>query len=58
MAKLELIVPDDKVNDAVTAILDNARSGGRGAKGDGINAISPVEEVISVRTGEKGAKIL
>jgi len=58
MAKLELIVHDDKLEHTVKTILDNARSGKEGAQGDGIIAISSVEEVISVRTGEKGAKIL
>ncbi len=58
MAKLEVIVNDDKVDSVVDTILTNARSGGHGARGDGIIAISPVEEVISVRTGKKGAHIL
>lgn len=58
MAKLELIVWDSKVDAAVDTILGKARTGRQGEKGDGIIAISPVDEVISVRTGEKGAGIL
>lgn len=58
MAKLELIVHDDKVDAVIDTILSKARSGGHGTKGDGIIAVSPVEEVISVRTGERGAEIL
>ena len=42
MAKLELIVHDEKVDSVVDTILDSARSGEHGAKGDGIIAISPV----------------
>ena len=57
MAKLELFVHDDKVEDAVNAILEHARSGSQGAKGDGIIAVSAVEEVICVRTGQRGEKI-
>ena len=53
-----LIVHDDKVDDAATAILDNVRTGGYSAKGNGIISISPVDEIISIRTGEKEAKIL
>ena len=58
MVKLELIVHDEKVDMVIDAILSKARSGGHGAKGDGIIAVSHVEEVISVRTGERGADIL
>ena len=49
--KLELVVPDKVLNDAVNAILKSARTG---QVGDGKIFITPVEEVIRVRTEETG----
>jgi len=49
--KLELVVPDKVLNDAVAAILKSARTG---QVGDGKIFITPVEEVIRVRTEETG----
>jgi nitrogen regulatory protein P-II 1 len=50
--KLEIIVPDDAVASAVEA-LENAAKTGR--IGDGKIFVLPVEEVIRIRTGERGA---
>ena len=49
--KLELVVPDKALNDAVAAILKSARTG---QVGDGKVFITPVEEAIRVRTEETG----
>lgn len=49
--KLELVVPDKVLNDAVSAILKSARTG---QVGDGKIFITPVEEAIRIRTEETG----
>jgi nitrogen regulatory protein PII len=51
MVKLEIVCPDERVEEIVQVIQENARTG---RKGDGIIVISPVEEVIRIRTGERG----
>ena len=50
--KFELIVDDDKVDKVVDVICDTARSG---KVGDGKIFVSPVDEVIRIRTGERGS---
>ena len=49
--KFEIIVDDDEVEAVVEAIPDTARTG---SVGDGKIFISPVEQVIRIRTGEQG----
>jgi nitrogen regulatory protein PII len=49
--KIQILVPDDKVVRVVEAIETSARTG---KIGDGKIFITPVEEVIRIRTGEKG----
>ena len=49
--KIQIIVPDDKVATVVQVITDAARTG---KIGDGKIFVSAVEEVIRIRTGEKG----
>ncbi len=53
MAKLELICNDECARRVQKTIIETARTG---HKGDGIMAISPVEEAISIRTGKKAIK--
>ena len=53
--KLEIVVNDNELEKATTAILESARTGNIG---DGKIFVSPVEEVIRVRTGERGEKAL
>ncbi len=53
--KIELVVFDDDVNTAVSAIVRNARTG---EVGDGKIFILPVENAIRVRTGEEGEKAI
>jgi len=51
MVKIELICTDSCVGRVKETILKHARTG---HKGDGLIAVSPVEEAISIRTGQKG----
>ncbi len=53
--RLELIVADEKTEEVISIFLD---SGSTGKVGDGKIFISPVEEVIRVRTGERGEKAI
>jgi nitrogen regulatory protein P-II 1 len=49
--KLEIIVPEDSVRQVVNAIVEAAKTG---RIGDGKIFVSPVDEVIRIRTGETG----
>jgi nitrogen regulatory protein PII len=49
--KLEIVMDSDQVADVVTVIQEKAQTG---KIGDGKIFIIPVEEVIRIRTGEKG----
>lgn len=49
MVKLEIICARGETEKIVNAIVDNARTGYRG---DGIIAVSPVEEVTKIRSGD------
>ncbi|MGD8498679.1 MAG: P-II family nitrogen regulator [Chromatiales bacterium] len=49
--RLEIIVPEDKVDGCVDAIVGAARTG---QIGDGKIFVSTVERVIRIRTGEEG----
>lgn len=53
--KIELVVKDDDVDRAVEAITSMARTG---QIGDGKIFVSPLENVIRIRTGETGAEAL
>ncbi len=53
--KLEIVAIDKDVAGIVKAICDNARTG---EVGDGKIFILPVEDVVRVRTGEKGEKAI
>ena len=50
--KIDIILDDDLVDAAVDAILGSATTG---RIGDGKIFISPIEEVIRIRTGERGS---
>lgn len=52
--KLEIVVNEDFVEPTVETILKTARSENGGKIGDGKIFILPVEDVIRVRTGERG----
>ncbi len=49
--KLELVVPDNLVNDAVNAVVKAAKTG---KIGDGKVFVSPIENAIRIRTEETG----
>jgi nitrogen regulatory protein P-II 1 len=49
--KLEIVVSDDMVSKVIDAIIDSAKTG---KIGDGKIFVLPMEEVIRIRTGERG----
>nr|WP_281180779.1 P-II family nitrogen regulator [Chondromyces crocatus] len=49
--KIEIVVPDDMVNDVIDAIEKSAKTG---RIGDGKIFVMPVEEAVRIRTGERG----
>ena len=53
--KLDIVVSDDMVTKVVDAIIESARTG---KIGDGKIFILPLEEVIRIRTGERGEDAL
>src|ERR1035441_6650269 len=53
--RLEIVVDDAQVEEVTTAVVDSA---GTGKIGDGKVWILPVEEVVRVRTGERGTDAL
>ncbi len=53
--KLEIVVPDDRLDQAISIIVRTARTG---QVGDGKIFVLPVEEVIRVRTEEVGSEAL
>ena len=53
--KLEIVLPDDNVEKAVEAIISAAKTG---RIGDGKIFVLPLEEVICIRTGEKGEEAI
>src|SRR5437867_7733524 len=53
--QISVLVPDDRVAETVEAIIAGARTG---RIGDGKIFITPVEEVVRIRTGERGSNAL
>lgn len=49
--KLEVAVPDEALDTVVSAIMESARTG---EIGDGKIFVSPLEDAIRIRTGERG----
>jgi nitrogen regulatory protein P-II 1 len=50
--KIQILVPDDKAATVVQVITDSARTG---KIGDGKIFVTDVQEVVRIRTGERGA---
>jgi len=50
--KIEIIVDDERIDTTVDAVIEAARTG---KIGDGKIFISPIEETIRIRTGERGS---
>ncbi len=48
--KIEIIVPDERVDEVTKVILENAHTG---LAGDGLIAVCPVECLIKIRTRER-----
>ncbi|HEX7045419.1 MAG TPA: P-II family nitrogen regulator [Burkholderiales bacterium] len=53
--KIEVIVPDNQVDRCVEAIISAARTG---KIGDGKIFVYPVEQVVRIRTGERGEEAI
>lgn len=53
--KLEIVVPDELVEQVVSIIQKNAHTGNTG---DGKIFVIPVEEVVKIRTGERGEAVI
>ncbi|HMK53824.1 MAG TPA: P-II family nitrogen regulator [Methanobacteriaceae archaeon] len=53
--RIEIITPREKVEIVIDTIVKNAQTG---CIGDGKIFISPIEEVIRIRTGERGPKAI
>jgi len=53
--EIELVVRDDQVADVVATIREAARTG---RIGDGKIFVLPVDEVVRIRTGERGAEAI
>ena len=53
--KIEVVVEDDEADAVIDAVMASARTG---EVGDGKIFVSPVEEVIRIRTGERGSSAI
>ncbi|MEM0897906.1 MAG: P-II family nitrogen regulator [Verrucomicrobiota bacterium] len=53
--KIEILVRDEDVERAIAAIIEGAKTG---KIGDGKVFVSPVEEIVRIRTGEKGLEAI
>ncbi|AHF06109.1 P-II family nitrogen regulator [Desulfitobacterium metallireducens] len=53
--KLEVVTSDEKLEHVITTLIAAARTG---QVGDGKIFISPIEEAIRIRTGERGTEAL
>ena len=51
--KLEIVVPDERVEEVVALIMEKARTG---HSGDGKIFVSTVDEAVRIRTGERGRR--
>ncbi|AIU32989.1 nitrogen regulatory protein P-II 1 [Corynebacterium ulcerans] len=50
--KIEIVIDDDLLDDVVRAVVDSAHTG---KIGDGKVWVTPVDDLIRVRTGERGS---
>ena len=56
--KLEIAVNEDFVEPTIDAILKGAKTGEEGKIGDGKIFVLPLDEVIRIRTGERGSEAI
>lgn len=54
-SKLEIIVPDEQVDQVIDTIGKHARTG---KQGDGIIFVLPVEQAVNIKTMDKGEKVV
>lgn len=54
-SKIEIVLDDEHIENVIKIITENARTG---EIGDGKIFVLPVEEVVKIRTGERGKKAL
>ena len=52
--KIEIVLPDERIDEVCQVIMENARTGAGGEVGDGKIFIYPIEEAIRIHTGETG----
>jgi nitrogen regulatory protein P-II 1 len=52
--QINIVLSEDNVDETVKTIVASARSGSNGEAGDGLIFILPVDEVVRIRTGERG----
>jgi len=53
--RIEIVTPQDQVETVINTIVQSAQTG---CIGDGKIFVSPVEEVVRIRTGERGEKAI
>ncbi len=56
--KIEVAVPEEKLEEAIKAITDSAKTGETGEIGDGKIFVYNLQEVVRIRTGEKGKEAI
>ncbi len=56
--KIEVAVPEDKLNSALDAITRAARTGDEGTIGDGKIFVYSLDSVVRIRTGETGREAI
>ena len=56
--QLQIAVNEDFVEPTVNAIIDAARTGEEGRIGDGKIFVLPLEDVVRIRTGERGPEAI
>ena len=55
-SRVTLVVNDGYVEKAIAAIVKGARTGEKGAIGDGKIFVAPLDECVRIRTGERGGQ--
>lgn len=55
--KLEMVVPDEQVETVLDCLVKYARTG-EGHYGDGLIFVSPVNEAVRIRNGQRGENII
>ena len=53
--KIEVVVPDERVDEVIDAIIETAKTG---KIGDGKIFVLPLEDCIRIRTGERGSEAI